>query len=145
VRRDASYLNWKYVDQPGQEFLRLEVSDGQDARGVVVLMFRDPDVAYRYRRAFIVDVIAPLGNDTLMAELLSSAVRAAADRSADALLCLHINAKLTAALQRQGFRLRSPSRYLLVRPVGLDDQLRDRLLDPAAWFVTQGDSDIDRP
>ena len=34
VVRDASYLNWKYVDQPGQQFLRLEVSDDQGIRGV---------------------------------------------------------------------------------------------------------------
>lgn len=145
VRRDASYMNWKYVDQPGQEFLRLEVSSGEDERGVVVLMFRDPDTAYRYRRAFIVDLVAPLGNDLLMTNLLSSAVRAASDRGADALLCLHINRKLTGALQREGFRMRAPTRYLLVRTAGLDDRLGDHLLDPDTWFVTHGDSDIDRP
>jgi hypothetical protein len=28
VVRDASYLNWKYVAQPGQDFLRLQLCDG---------------------------------------------------------------------------------------------------------------------
>lgn len=145
VRRDASYLNWKYVDQPGQAFLRLEITSSAGARGLVVLMFREPDGAYQYRRAFIVDVVAPLANEAFMAELLMAATRAAADRGADALLCLHIGRRLTEALQRAGFRMRGPSRYLLVRPGGLDTPLRDRVLDSDAWFVTQGDSDIDRP
>ena len=63
VRRDASYLNWKYVDQPGQDFLRLEVSAPGGEWGVVILMFREPDSAYQYGRAFIVDLVAPLHDD----------------------------------------------------------------------------------
>jgi hypothetical protein len=145
VRRDASYLNWKYVDQPGQDFLRLEVRSASGARGIVVLMFRDPDSAYRYRRGFIVDLVAPLSDDELMADLLMTAARAAAERGADALVCLHINGRLGNCLQRAGFRMRQPTRYLLVRPETVDDRLRRQLLDPDGWFVTHGDSDIDRP
>jgi hypothetical protein len=52
---------------------------------------------------------------------------------------------LATALQAAGFRLREPSRYLLVRPGPLTNGLRDRLLDGDGWLVTQGDSDIDRP
>jgi nucleoside-diphosphate-sugar epimerase/acyl carrier protein len=145
VRRDASYLNWKYVDQPGQDFLRLEMRSPGGGRGVVVLMFRDPDNAYQYRRAFIVDLVAPLSNDELMADLLMAATKAAAERGADALVCLHVNRRLTDCLLRAGFRMREPTRYLLVRPETVDDRLRRQLLDPDGWFVTQGDSDIDRP
>jgi GNAT superfamily N-acetyltransferase len=145
VRRDASYLNWKYVDQPGQDFLRLEISSPSGARGIVVLMFRQPDQVYRYRRAFIVDLVAPLANTGFMTDLLAATVAAAAERGADALLCLHIGSRLTAGLQEAGFRMREPSRYLLVRPGPLADGPRARLLDPDGWFVTQGDSDIDRP
>src|SRR5690606_33541854 len=49
VKRDASYLNWKYVDQPGQQFLRLELVSEDQVRGVVVCAFREPDSAYQYR------------------------------------------------------------------------------------------------
>jgi hypothetical protein len=49
VRRDASYLNWKYVDQPGQEFVRLEITATSGARGIVVMMFRGARGTYKYR------------------------------------------------------------------------------------------------
>jgi FkbH-like protein len=145
VRRDASYLNWKYVDQPGLDFLRLEVQSSSGTMGVIVLNFRDPDEVYRYRRAFLVDVVAPLSNQPFVIDLVRTALNAAADRGADALLCLHIGSALTAALQAAGFRLREPSRHLLVRPGDFEGPSHANVLDPAAWFVTHGDSDIDRP
>lgn len=145
VRRDASYLNWKYVDQPGQQFLRLELSSGDDVRGVVVCAFREPDNIYRYRRALIVDLVAPLRDERLLQRLIAVAVAACTERGADAVLCLHINHALTRALRSSGFRLRQPERHLLVLPGGLNTEARRAVLSRDAWFVTQGDSDIDRP
>jgi GNAT superfamily N-acetyltransferase len=145
VVRDASYLNWKYVDQPGQTFLRLEIVDGDRVTGVAVLMFREPDDAYRYRRAFLVDFVAPLTDEARLAQLIEAAKAAAAGRGADALSCLHIGSALTAALRRHGFRLREPERYLLVDPGGLEPRALDTALSADSWFVTHGDSDIDRP
>ncbi|MBA3886447.1 MAG: SDR family NAD(P)-dependent oxidoreductase, partial [Acidobacteria bacterium] len=145
VRRDASYLNWKYVDQPGQDFLRLEVTRPDGARGLIVLMFREQDKAYAYRRAFIVDVVAPLSDAALLRDLLQAAADGSLERGADAVLCLHAAPALSTALQSAGYRLRQPSRYLLVRPGPIEGLTRERLLSPDGWFVTQGDSDIDRP
>jgi hypothetical protein len=145
VRRDASYMNWKYVDQPGQDFLRLELSNGDGLRGSVVCMFREPDDAYKYRRAFVVDLVAPLSDERAVGDLIQVAVNAASERGADAVLCLHINPRLTSALRGAGFRMRQPSRFLLVRPGPLEGDQRDDLLNASGWYVTQGDSDIDRP
>jgi hypothetical protein len=145
VRRDASYLNWKYVAQPGQDFVRLEVHDHEQLRGVAVLMFRDPDDAYHYRRGFLVDVVAPLNDAVALDGLVRAAIETSAQERADAISCLHIGPSLTQALTAAGFRLREPERHLLVRPGGLDDATSARVLEPNGWFVTQGDSDIDRP
>jgi hypothetical protein len=145
VRRDASYLNWKYVQQPGQDFIRLEVREQGQVRGSVVLVLREADRAYRYRRAFIVDLVAPLDDPALLDKLIAAALRGAARAGADALNCLHISPALTAALKTAGFRLRQPERYLLVRPAELDGEARRHALAGDSWYVTQGDSDIDRP
>jgi hypothetical protein len=60
-------------------------------------------------------------------------------------VCLHIGEPLTRALRAGGFRLRAPERYLLVRPGNVTPDAAATVLDASAWFVTQGDSDIDRP
>ena len=145
VVRDASYLNWKYVDQPGQCFLRLEVSDDQGIKGLAIWMLRQPDRKCSYRRAFLVDLVAPLSDAVTLRQIIKVSCAAAADRNADALICRHINARLTHALRRCGFHLRLPDRFLLVDPGPLTGPEVDLLLAPDNWFVTQGDSDIDRP
>jgi FkbH-like protein len=146
VKRDASYLNWKYVDQPGQQFVRLEVRDEADAlQAVVVWALREPDQAYAYRRALLVDFVAPLDNASRLAQAIDATIPNIADRGADAALCLHINETVTRALRECGFHLREPGRFLLVSPGPLQGAQRASVLSSAAWLVTQGDSDIDRP
>lgn len=145
VVRDASYLNWKYVDQPGQQFLRLELLDGDDLKGIAVWMFRNADEVYRYRRAFLVDLVAPLADASTLRQVIRAACTAAAAGEADALICHHVGARLTDALRDCAFHLRKPERFLLVDPGPLSGQARERVLSAANWFVTQGDSDIDRP
>jgi hypothetical protein len=145
VVRDASYLNWKYVDQPGQQFLRLELTGADGVHGVAIWMFREADAHYRYRRAHLVDLVAPFADAAALQHLVVGACRAAAEHGADALLCLHIDARLTRALRAAGFHLRSPERFLLVDPGPLAGEALDRVLSPRSWYVTQGDSDIDRP
>jgi len=145
VVRDASYLNWKYVDQPGQQFLRLELLDGKDLKGIAVWMVRNADDIYRYRRAFLVDLVTPLGEAAALRQVIRAASAAATAADADALICHHVGARLTEALRDCAFHLRKPERFLLVDPGPLSGPSRDRVLSADAWFVTQGDSDIDRP
>jgi hypothetical protein len=145
VVRDASYLNWKYVDQPGQRFVRLDVIDGAELIGVVVWMLREPDGQFRYRRAFLVDVVTPLSRSTRLRQLVSAACAEASKWDVDALLCQHIDGRLTDALRSCGFHLRRPERFLLVDPGGLPAEQSAAVLSAQNWFVTHGDSDIDRP
>jgi hypothetical protein len=145
VERDASYLNWKYVDQPGQDFIRLALHGATgDLAAVAVCMLRPPDQHYRYVRGFLVDYVGPLADAVLLEQVFRAVSSEMARRGADALLCYHTDQHLTDAARACGFQMRRPERYLLVRREGLSDS---ELLSGAArdWFVTHGDSDIDRP
>ena len=145
VVRNASYLNWKYVEQPGQTFLRMEFVDGGELRGVAVWMIREPDQIYRYKRAFLVDLVTSLSDGPGLRQVIRTACAAAAATGIDALLCHHINQRLTEALGDCGFHLRTPERFFLIDPGPLTGSAREQALAAENWFVTQGDSDIDRP
>ncbi|MGH2400772.1 MAG: hypothetical protein ACRDF6_13120, partial [bacterium] len=145
VVRDAPYLNWKYVAQPVQDFLRLDLFDKDGLRAIAVWMFREPDASYRYRRAFLVDLVAPFSDQGLLQQVIRAACTAAADAGADALLCHHIGRRLTDALRACGFHLRQPERFLLIDPGSLTGAALERAVSPTNWYVTQGDADIDRP
>jgi hypothetical protein len=145
VVRDASYLNWKYVAQPGQEFVRLDIRDGDALIGSAVLMFREADRDYRYRRAFLVDLVAPLSDSAVLQRIVRTVTGAAAQRGADALVCMHVSEPLTDALRACGFLMREPTRFLVVSTGPMDMSTASQFVSADEWFVTQGDSDIDRP
>lgn len=140
--RDASYLNWKYVDQPNQSFVRLEISIDEQVIACVVLSLYEPEKAYQYRRANIIEMVSATDTATLNTAI-AIAVAHAKSRGADAVFMHVINSKIQQALDNFGFLRREPKRYLMV---ALDSQCDERLLrDPGRWLITQGDSDIDRP
>jgi hypothetical protein len=145
VVRDASYLNWKYRDQPGQKYLAMDIVDDGVLQGVAIWLLRGADVQYAYRRAYLVDFVARLNERTRLRAVLTAACSAAADSGADALLCMHVDSRLTDALRACGFHLRKPGRVLLVDPGSLTGDALRHALSPSSWYVTQGDSDIDRP
>jgi NAD(P)-dependent dehydrogenase (short-subunit alcohol dehydrogenase family)/acyl carrier protein len=145
VVRDASYLNWKWVSQPGQELVRIEQHDGNACNGVAVLMFRDPDRVFPYRRAFLVDLVVRLSDRRSTQDLISAACQMAAEHGADSVVCMHTSAQLGRALRGNGFMFREPTRYLLVSTGGLSESDREMVLTESNWFLTQSDSDIDRP
>jgi NAD(P)-dependent dehydrogenase (short-subunit alcohol dehydrogenase family) len=142
VVRDASYLNWRYIDQPAVETLRLEISDGSAVRGVVILTFREADEAHPYRSAILSDLVAPLADIELVAQLFQVAGTAAAERGADALLCEHAGQPLTRALRQNGFLMREPGRHVFVNPGQLPPELRTKVVSGKDWLLMPGDVDL---
>jgi hypothetical protein len=145
VVRDASYLNWKYVQQPGQDFLRLELRSGDQVRAVAVLAFQEPGGPYPYRRAQLTDIVVPTDDHDLVWAVFDEVRRASQERGADLILFDVISVPLVREALRFGFFRRTPTRVLLVS-VG-DQPTEPALLarDARNWLITRGDSDIDRP
>ena len=119
--------------------------DDRGVRGIAVWMVREPDDIYKYRRAFLVDLVTSLADVSMLQRVLRAACAAVTARGADALLCHHIGEPLTRALRGCGFHLRQPERFLLIDPAPLSPSSLRQALAPDSWFVTHGDSDIDRP
>jgi len=145
VVRDAAYLHWKYVTQPGQDFTRLEISRDGKVIGLAILKFLEPGNSYAYRRCFLVDFVVDPTQDDNVRWIFEATRQEAVRRNADAVYLLLIHTGLVQAAERYGFLRRDPQRYLLIAAEGVPEQVQQAALDPQAWFVTQGDSDIDRP
>jgi len=145
VMRDASYLNWKYVTQPGQDFVRMELRRAGEVVAAAVLCIKEPDSGYRYRRAFLVEFVASPADRHVLYGVFDAVYRECRARQADAIVFYVINDAIAEAAYRYGFLRREPTRYLLVCPPENDPELARQVLNPDAWLITMGDSDIDRP
>jgi hypothetical protein len=142
IVHDASWLNWKYVDRPAQDILRLEVIDGSSLLGVVVLTFREADEARPYRHAILSDILAPLADAESLSKLFEVASAAAAERNADAVLCEHAGQALTRALRQNGFVIGRSGRHLFVNPGQLSAEIRSKVVAGKEWLLTAGDVDL---
>lgn len=145
VVRDSSYLNWKYVQQPGQNFYRLEFRAEKRLKGIAVLKLLTPNRVYRYSRIQVIDFLADPDDPKLIKQILRGITAKAIELRADAIIFMQISSWLDKPLRNAGFLQRPPTRYLLVSRKGVDPAIHGTIMQSDKWFVTQGDSDIDRP
>ena len=144
VIRDASYLNWKYVDQPHQDFRRIEVRRQGLAAAVGVVVIREPDESRRYRRAVVVDFVAPHDDPDVVRAALAAIAADAARVDADVLEFDLLSATLAPHLRSFGFNRAAQTRELLIwdreSAASLETHAPGR-----GWYLTRGDSDGDSP
>lgn len=145
VVRDASYLNWKYVDQPGLSFVRLELTDGRHVRAVAVLGISEANATYPYRRAWLNDLVVRPDDPDLVWATLEVVRQTSLRLAADLIVFDIISETLVKAALAFGFARRKPVRVLLIAPGDPPTDVGRLAVDGANWFVTRGDSDIDRP
>ena len=143
--RNASFLNWKYVDQPGQNFIRMEVRLQRELVGIVILKILDADSTYQYRRAVLVELLVRPSDRAAVWAALRTAIAVAKQSQADILMAYLSCPQLETELKRFGFLTREPNRWLLVSTEGLDSAMTSQLTRIENWYLSMGDSDIDRP
>ena len=145
VVRDASYLNWKYVAQPGQHFRRVETRDNGQVSGVCVWTVHEPDDTHAYRRGWIIDAVVSHGDRDAVAALLRAVAEDAAGQRVDVLEFDIWARAMVPHLRRSGFIRGAKTRLLLIAAGGLDARAAAALRSPDAWYATRGDSDGDHP
>lgn len=143
--RDASFLNWKFVEQPGQELIRLEACLDDQPVGVAVIALRAASDAYPYRRALVLDAVVPTADGAAVRSLLCAIERTARSRQADSVVFDVAHPPLERCLVRYGFWKRDATRQFLVATGGLEEPVRRVMQQPDNWYLTRADSDIDRP
>ncbi len=140
--RNERYLNWRYVEKPGNRYHRLIALRGGETVGFAVLKVApDGDVLVGY----IVDLISlpePEVEDALVCAVLGALC---ADR-VDFALCRFLKEdRVSRALCRYGFSERpdfGPVPVVFkVSPYGVSRVDEDALKDISRWHLSMGDSD----
>jgi FkbH-like protein len=139
--RDSSFLNWKYLDQPGQSYDCWEVILMDRIRGVLVTRTENANLEYPYSRLQWIDLICPMDPPTIHT-MIQGCITKSEELKVDA-ISVHLTHKLVEkGLIENGFLKRPATRYLFASRGLVETQPTLCELD---WLVTKGDSDIDRP
>jgi GNAT superfamily N-acetyltransferase len=140
VRRDAPYLQWKFIALPHIRYNIVALDRGSTVEGYAV--FRHLDEA-RGRVTALIDLLADPDDRQALAALLSAVEHDARAAGSDKIRAFVMNAAFRNVMRAQGyFHVRSTIELVVkvnAVPVGPDFYAhRD------AWHVTFGDSDQDR-
>lgn len=140
ARRDQRTLNWRYADhpEPGRYRMVSALKGDQLVGYAVVRVGRWRDQLGGY----IIDFLASLNHITA---LLVECLRVLREAGARWVLCWQTHRTLHSILKLLGFIRRPSGCALLVRVGAASETHAQVLLDRGRWYLTAGDSDIDRP
>jgi GNAT superfamily N-acetyltransferase len=140
VRRDAPYLNWKYVSLPHVRYsIAALLRDGRDIGYAVYRHLHEP----RGRVTLLVDFLADPDDDGALSTLLHWLDREARQADSDKIRTFALHAGFRRVLRRSGyFQVKSTMEFVVkVNAVDVDAAFYE---DPDRWHVTLGDSEQDR-
>jgi GNAT superfamily N-acetyltransferase len=140
VRRDAAYLQWKYITLPHIRYEIIALDRGATIGGYAV--FRHVDEP-KGRVTALVDLFADPDDRDAVVALLNAVEHEAKSAGSDKIRAFVMNAAFRATMRSQGyFHVRSTIELVAkVNAVPVDQAF---YADTGAWHVMFGDSDQDR-
>jgi hypothetical protein len=140
VRRDAPYLQWKYIALPHICYNIVALDRGSTVDGYAV--FRHVDES-RGRMTALVDLLADPDDRQAVADLLAAVKHDARAAGSNKIRAFMVNAAFRKTMHAHGyFRVRSTIE--LVAKVNAVPVGADFYTHTGTWHVTFGDSDQDR-
>lgn len=140
VRRDAAYLNWKYIEPPHVRYTVAALKRGEQFDGYAVFRHvREALGRVTILVDFLVDPPDEIGFETLL-RWVDAAARAA---DSDKIKCCATHAGFRRIMRRSGY-FQAKSTLQLTAKINALDLPPDFYDDIDGWHVTFGDSDQDR-
>ncbi|UCF07695.1 MAG: GNAT family N-acetyltransferase [Thermoplasmata archaeon] len=144
LKRNSSYLNWRYIEHPGKHYKILAAEKKGNVLALVVFRVKE---MYGLKNGAIVDMLALPKNENVLHGLLIKAVEELAKGDVDLIACLIPKwSDYYKVLKKCGFarcpkQLNPKDRPLIIYPLS-DKIALDVIKDPLAWFITWGDTDV---
>ncbi len=140
VRRDARYLQWKYISPPHVRYTIAALVRDDVAQGYVVYRHaREP----RGRVTLIVDFLVHPGDEAGLETLLRWVDREARAADSDKIRCFCMHAAFRKVLKREGYAQTASTLQFVVK-INREPLRSDFYAATDRWHVTLGDSDQDR-
>jgi hypothetical protein len=139
VRRDARYLNWKFMEPPHVRYHAALLRRGDEVAGYVIYRhLREP----QGRVTQIIDFLADPSDDRAMATLAGWVDREARIEDSDKIRCYTSHAEFRRHLRRNGFFVVKSEVDVAVK-VNAVDVPKDFYQSGDAWHLTLGDGALD--
>lgn len=139
VRRDAPYLNWRYVEPPHVRYSIVALKRQGEVHGYAVYRHRHEPLG---RVTMLVDFLADPDDVSGIKTLLRWVDRAARAEDADKVRCYVMNSTFRRILRRNGYFVVKSTLEVAVK-VNAVQVPKGFYEETARWHITYGDSDQD--
>ena len=137
VRRDSSYLNWKFVKQPHVNYQRFIVLDNGDLCGIVIFRLgKEPEIPI----GIISEIYTDRGSEVLKV-MIDFALRTLYGQGALMVQCASSSVSLSRILDQFGFR--AIEYYVPMFRIKDEDLTLQQEALRADWLMSLGDQDLD--
>lgn len=137
VKRDSTYLKWRFTDRPDWWYFSYGVYDGDRLKGYVVLkLYREEGTL----NGHIVDIFARRDDEETLSQLIDGSLNFFAEQVVDMVTVWILGSPVIEKLFiEKGFSRREVDRPLILR-VNFEHKYRERVADSSYWYFTMGDS-----
>jgi hypothetical protein len=139
VRRDAAYLNWRYIDPPHVRYSAVALKRNGEVQGYAVYRHRQEPLG---RVTLLVDFLVHPDDVAGLKTLLRWIDRAARAEDADKIRCYVTYGAFRRVLRRNGY-FNVKSHLAVTAKVNAVQVPRDFYDKVDGWHVTHGDSEQD--
>ncbi len=139
IIRDSVYLNWRYCDNPVENYKIFKADRNGKCVGFLVMCF---NVEEGIRRGFVVDLMTDPGDPQVLSSLISRLAGILYREKTDSIsiwMLEHVPAY--KYLRSIGFVPRGTPHTLIVKSL-VDKWGNERLSERTEWFFTLGDGDM---
>lgn len=140
VRRDAPYLNWKYIEPPHVRYSVVALQRNGETAGYAVYRHLQEPLG---RVTLLVDFLVDPDDESGLRTLIGWVDREARAADSDKIRCFALHAGFRRVFRRSGyFQVKSAMEFTI--KINAVDVARDFYEHTDRWHVTLGDSDQDR-
>ena len=142
VVRDKEYLNWRYIDNPSENYSIYLVRNRKEEVGYMVTKFEE---RFGLKIGYLVDILILPEEQKALSELILYAVDHFSKNDIDIVNCLIVNKPYLKLFKSNGF-ITIPSEFypqdINLCALSHKKDLDVSLYNEKNWFITWGDSDI---
>jgi hypothetical protein len=137
VKRDKTYLNWRFIQRPDWWYYPYEVREDGQLKGYVVLkLYREEDRLLGH----IIDIFARRDDERTLSQLIDGSLNFFAEQVVDAVTVWFWGSPLIEELfTEKGFERKETDRPLILR-INWEHKYHKETADNAHWYFTMGDS-----
>lgn len=142
VNRDKTYLDWRYIQKPNEDYRIVHCYDKNEYLGFVVYVVKEK---HNGKIGYIMELIYNLGSQAVGKTLLNYAISKIKEEGADCILSWCLEHSPNYKIFKKGMFFNFPEK---LRPIELhfgarsfNTELNDLIYDRNSWYISYSDSD----